>query len=269
MSLKLRAKANSRLGTLEAFATGNFPSSNFWTLHIYSTGRTMKNNMSIPKFKRRSVSSNHGFSWATKEVDADAKMPSKTHLTRSFGRHHSEFFEKKETAGVEELIENSGSQGNLEDPYFYCLHLQDVNVGLHQEFLSQGRAVATARSSSSPYLSIRLYKILSGHENAVSFTPRTQALLIQEFGLKSSISPLPNEPKLGRVKPVHRGETDEVLLDPFIMEFSNIESVRSAEETKRKWLFLVLRALEHGFEAPTGGLKASRLVDSKRRPAQC
>lgn len=295
MTLKLRAKANSRLGTLEALATGNFPSSNFWTLSIYSTGRTMKNNMSIPKFARLNVSSDHGLSWATKEVAAEAKIPSKTHLTWSFWRHHSEFSEEKETlwvehpwlefrkkrgispeasrkgtvvfvshsvpgitpaiSEIEKLIEHVETQDRFQGPYAYCLHMHDVNVGLHQEFLSRGRAVVTAGSSTSPYFIDRLYKILSHHENAVSFTPGTQVLLAQEFGLNSFISPLPNEPKLGRVKPSHSGEIDEMLLDQFIVDFSQIESIGSGKEARDKWLFLGLGSLEHSFETLTGGLK--------------
>ena len=295
MSLMLRAKANSRLGNLEAFATGNFPSSNFWTLSIYSTGRTMKNNMSIPKFARLNVSSDHGLSWAIKELAAEAKIPSKTHLTWSFWRHHPGFSEKKETlwvehpwlefrkkrgispessrkgtvvfvshsvpgitpaiSEIEKLIEHVESQDRFEGPYAYCLHMHDVNVGLPQEFLSRGRAVVTTGSLTSPYFIDRLCKILSRHENAVSFTSGTQALLGRVLGLNPFISPLLNEPKLGRVSPAHRSEIDEVIFDQFTMDFSRIESVSSSKDARDKWIFLGLGAPRHSFENLMGAVK--------------
>jgi hypothetical protein len=291
--LAIKLSASPRFGLLEALASGHPPNSKFWNLSIYSTGRTIRENIGLSRFKSLRLSSDHGLSWATKEIDAEKRIPSRAHLTWSFWRHHSQFSEEKRTIWVEHpwiefrrrrgisapsspsgtvvfvshsvpgitpalkeigrLIEHVEGQNHFEAPYTYCLHMHDVNLDLHKVFLKRGRRVVTAGSSSSPFFIERLYSILAQHKNAVSFTPGTQVLIAQEFGLNSYISPLPNEPKLGRVDPAHRGEIDERLIDEFVEDFSRLSSSGLITEAKEKWLYLGLGTGSNKFDHLTGG----------------
>lgn len=303
--LAIRLKANSRLGLVEAVASGHFPSSTFWTLSIYSTGRTIRENIGLSRLKRLGLSSDHGLSWSTKEVDAERRIPSRAHLTWSFWRHHPQFSAEKKTIWAEhpwiefrkthgispfssrsgtvvfvshsvpgitqalseisQLIEHVEGQSCFEAPFTYCLHMHDVNLKLHQAFLERGRRVVTAGSSSSPFFIERLYSILAQHKNAVSFTPGTQVLIAQEFGLNSFISPLANEPRLGRVGSAHQGEIHERLLDQFLQDFVTSDSKGLDREARDKWLYLGLGTGKHKFDHLTGGQRPLAWPEVRKR----
>ncbi|MEH6518711.1 MAG: hypothetical protein V7742_18690 [Halioglobus sp.] len=83
---------------------------------------------------------------------------------------------------------------SLEDSYHplvYCLHMHEINKGLHHKLLDRGLTVVTAGKVDSPFFVDRFYDIISKFEFATSNFGGSELFYCHELGLKYFIRGAP------------------------------------------------------------------------------
>ena len=278
---------------LEAILSGHLPSRHYWTLNLYSNGRTLKRSAGLSRFRKIKVSTDHGLSFAVNSVQGEEQIPASLHLTWSQWRDHPDFSNSRQTLLIEHpwisyrkargyrplanragtivfvshsvpgkaaplldvssIIDQVEANQDLPRPLVYCFHMHDFRLGIHKEFQNRGRKVATLGNTLSPFFVDRFYRTIRNFEVLLSFTTGTQVLLGYEFGLKSVISPLVGQPLLGKVSEEHKGNVSMDAVEEFVRAFGLTEDPIS--RTKRdEWL---LRGLS--CQIPVGSTEKIRM----------